>query len=75
MTPAHCSTSSPDGNILDFEIPSEEDFAESAKMLPPRGFVRPLAGWADEDIAVIRDTAARVLKTAHTIAEIIEQHD
>ncbi|MEY9951657.1 ArdC-like ssDNA-binding domain-containing protein [Leifsonia sp. EB34] len=31
-----------------------------------------ITGWAREDITVIRDTAARVLKTAHAIAEIIE---
>ena len=33
-----------------------------------------IAGWAEEDPAIIRDTAARVLTTAHTIAEIIEHH-
>ncbi|MEY9853508.1 antirestriction protein ArdC [Leifsonia sp. EB41] len=30
-----------------------------------------ITGWADEDVTVIRDTAARVLKTARSIAEII----
>lgn len=30
-----------------------------------------IAGWANEDTTPIRDTAARVLKTAHTLAEII----
>lgn len=34
-----------------------------------------IAGWADEDIAVIRDTAARVLKAAQAIAYIIEHYD
>jgi antirestriction protein ArdC len=34
-----------------------------------------IAGWANEDLTVIRDTAARVLKAAHAIAEIIEHHD
>ena len=34
-----------------------------------------IAGWADEDVAVIRDTATRVLKTAHTIADILEYHE
>lgn len=32
-----------------------------------------VAGWAEENVSVIRDTAARVLRTAHTLAEIIEQ--
>jgi hypothetical protein len=31
-----------------------------------------IAGWAGDDVQLIRDTAARVLKTAHTIAEIIK---
>lgn len=31
-----------------------------------------ITGWADEDINVIRGTAVRVLRTAHTIAEAIE---
>lgn len=30
-----------------------------------------IAGWANEDTTVIHDTAARVLKTAHALAEII----
>ncbi|WP_431278337.1 hypothetical protein [Leifsonia poae] len=34
-----------------------------------------ITGWADEDVTVIRDTAARVLKTAHTISEILEHHE
>ena len=34
-----------------------------------------ITGWADEDVTVIRDTAARVLKTAHAITEIIEHQD
>ena len=34
-----------------------------------------ITGWADEDVKVIRDAAARVLKTAHSIAEIIESLD
>ena len=33
-----------------------------------------ITGWADKDVTVIRDTAARVLNTAHTIADIIEHH-
>lgn len=33
-----------------------------------------IAGWSDEDTDVIRDTAARVLKAAHIIVEIIEQN-
>lgn len=34
-----------------------------------------IAGWAEEDVTIIRDTAARVLKTAHEIAEIIDHHE
>lgn len=34
-----------------------------------------IAGWAEEDTTIIRDTAARVLRAAHTIAEIIEDHE
>lgn len=34
-----------------------------------------ITGWADEDTDVIRDTAARVLKAAHTIAEILTPAD
>lgn len=30
-----------------------------------------IAGWAEEDVTVVRDTAARVLEAAHTIAEIV----
>ncbi|NUU08606.1 ArdC-like ssDNA-binding domain-containing protein [Leifsonia sp. C5G2] len=33
-----------------------------------------ITGWAGEDVTVVRDTAARVLKTAHALAEIIEFH-
>ncbi len=33
-----------------------------------------ITGWADEDVNIIRDTAARVLRTAHTITEIIEHN-
>lgn len=32
-------------------------------------------GWANEDAAVIRDTATRVLRTAHALAEIIDNHE
>lgn len=31
-----------------------------------------ITGWSDEDISVIRDSATRVLKAAHVIAEIIQ---
>ncbi|MDN4596682.1 ArdC-like ssDNA-binding domain-containing protein [Leifsonia virtsii] len=34
-----------------------------------------IAGWADEDTVVIRETAQRVLRAAHTIAEIIDPRD
>lgn len=34
-----------------------------------------IAGWADEDTSIIRETAVRVLNTAHAIAEIIEAAD
>ena len=34
-----------------------------------------ITGWADENTNVIRDTAARVLKTAHAIWEIIEHRE
>lgn len=34
-----------------------------------------ITGSADEDVTIIRDTAARVLKAAHTIAEVIERHE
>lgn len=34
-----------------------------------------IAGWADEDTAVIRDTAARALKTVRAIVEIIDTDD
>ena len=33
-----------------------------------------ITGWSNEDVTVIRDTAARVLKTAHTITDIIRHH-
>lgn len=33
-----------------------------------------ITGWANEDVTVIRDTASRVLRAAHAIAEMIE-HD
>ncbi|MEN2739662.1 ArdC-like ssDNA-binding domain-containing protein [Microbacterium sp. X-17] len=34
-----------------------------------------ITGWAENDVTVIRDTASRVLKTAHAIARIIEQYE
>ncbi|MGN6474348.1 MAG: ArdC-like ssDNA-binding domain-containing protein [Mycobacteriales bacterium] len=34
-----------------------------------------ITGWADQDVTIIRDTAARVLKTAHAVAEIIARPD
>lgn len=34
-----------------------------------------IAGWANEGTSIIRETAARVLKTAHAIAEIIDDAD
>lgn len=34
-----------------------------------------ITGWANEDTRVIRDTAIRVLKAAHSIAEIIDNHN
>jgi hypothetical protein len=34
-----------------------------------------IAGWAQEDVIIIRDTAAGVLKTAHAIAEIIDHQE
>ena len=32
-----------------------------------------IAGWSDEDVTVIRDTAARVLTTVHNIVEMLDQ--
>ncbi|MBO1741765.1 ArdC-like ssDNA-binding domain-containing protein [Leifsonia sp. TF02-11] len=34
-----------------------------------------IAGWAEEDVTVIRETAKRVLQAAHTIAEILENRE
>ncbi|WP_433862647.1 ArdC-like ssDNA-binding domain-containing protein [Streptomyces sp. L7] len=34
-----------------------------------------ITGWANQDATIIRDTAARVLKTAHSIAEIVDHVD